>query len=66
MGNDGEKIRISLPKKEALDIAKVIEEFNKAEASKVHRQDAFKIHGDFEDAVRKIAKAKPKKPSRRP
>jgi hypothetical protein len=42
-----------------LDVGKVIEEFRKAEKSPVHRKDAFKINGKFEDAVKKIPIAKP-------
>jgi hypothetical protein len=51
---------------EPLNVAKVMEDFQKAEASTIHRKDAFKIEGRFEDAVRKIAKVKPgpKKPSK--
>jgi hypothetical protein len=48
-----------------LSVEKVLEEFKKAEAAPAHRKDAFKINGSFEDAVKKIAKAKPPKPGPR-
>jgi hypothetical protein len=47
----------------AINIEKVLEDFRKAEAAPRHRKDAFKIEGRFEDAVKRIAKAKPQKPS---
>lgn len=43
-----------------LNVKKILQDFNKSEKSGTHRRDAFKIKGDFEDAVRKIARAKPK------
>ncbi len=46
------------PKK--LKVDRILKEFQKSEQSSSHRRDAFKIEGDFEDAVRKIAGAKPK------
>jgi hypothetical protein len=42
-----------------LNVAKVLEDFQKAENSSIHRKDAFKIEGRFEDALKKISKAKP-------
>lgn len=50
--------------KEHSDISKVLDGFKKSEASCVHRKDAFNIERNFEDAVKRIAKAKPKE--RRP
>ncbi len=47
--------------RDKLDVGKVIEEFQKAESKPGHRKDAFKIEGNFEDAVKRIAKAKPAK-----
>jgi hypothetical protein len=45
---------------------KIIEEFQKSEASGGHRTDGFKIEGNFEDVVKRISKAEPetKKTSR--
>jgi hypothetical protein len=43
----------------SLNVDEVLREFKKAEASPNHRKDAFKIEGSFEDAVKRIAKAKP-------
>ena len=59
------KGQIKVSKSTDLDVGKVIEEFQKSEAKPGHRKDAFKIEGNFEDAVKRIAKAKPKKPSSR-
>jgi hypothetical protein len=42
-----------------LNVAKVLEDFQKAEEAPTHRKDAFKIEGSFQDALKKIAKAKP-------
>lgn len=49
---------------QTLNIANIIEQFRKSESNPGHRKDAFKIEGNFEDAVKRIAKAKPKKPNR--
>ena len=43
-----------------LNVAKVLEDFQKAENSPTHRKDAFKIEGSFNDALKKIAKPKPR------
>ena len=42
-----------------LNVAKVMEDFQRAEQSPTHRKDAFKIYGSFDDALKKIAKPKP-------
>ena len=41
-----------------LDVKKVIEQFQKAEASTAHRKGTFKISLPFEDALKKIVKTK--------
>jgi len=43
----------------ALNIAKVLEDFQKSEQSPTHRKDAYKIEGSFEEAIKKIAQPKP-------
>ena len=40
----------------SLDVAKILKDFQKAEAAPSHRKDAFKIEGNFKEAVRKITK----------
>jgi len=49
----------------ALDVAKVIEDFQKSEESSGHRNGTFKINAPFEKALDTILKAKPvvKKPT---
>lgn len=53
------KGQTKVSKNTALDVGKIIEEFQKSEANGGHRKDAFKIEGKFEDVVKRIAKAKP-------
>ncbi len=60
MPNPAHKIRSPLPEKQELDAREVLEHFEEYERSGSHRRDAFKIEGNLEDAVRKIARAKPK------
>lgn len=54
------KTRFQPPKSQALDIRKIVRDFEESERSTAHRKGTFKIAGNFEDAVRKIAKAMPK------
>ncbi len=42
-----------------LDVAKVMEDFQKDEESSSGRNGTFKIDATFDDALRKIVKAKP-------
>jgi hypothetical protein len=55
-------------KDDSLDVAKVMEDFQKAEESPTRRKGAFKIDKPFDEALDIILKAKPEhkatKPSR--
>lgn len=42
-----------------LDVGRVFKEFEKAEASSAHREGTSKIQGTFNDALKKILRAKP-------
>ena len=42
-----------------LPVEKIIREFEEEEAKPGHRKDAFKIDVPFDEALRRIAKAKP-------
>ncbi|MGB7592039.1 MAG: hypothetical protein WBO19_12450 [Terriglobia bacterium] len=50
-----------------LDVARVMEDFQKSEESSSHRNGTFKIDVPFEEALKTIVKAKPepKKPTSR-
>jgi hypothetical protein len=50
-------------KNTVLDVRKIVEKFQKSEGEAGHGKDPHRIEWNFENAVRKIAKAKPKKPS---
>jgi len=51
--------------KERLDVKKVLEQFQKAEASPAHRKGTFKIGVPFDKALDAILKSKPHVPPKK-
>jgi hypothetical protein len=54
-----------VPKNDRLNIKKILTQFQEYEESKDYRKGAFKIEAPFEQAVKKIAKAKPQRKKRK-
>jgi hypothetical protein len=55
-----QKTRIRKNRTDSLDVARVVEDFQRQEESSSHREGTFKIDKPFEEALNSLLKAKPK------
>lgn len=54
-----------MSKDNKLDVSKTLKEFRKQEESSARRKDALKIDAPFDEAMKKILKAKPEPKKRK-